>query len=179
MSRCHAQTKTKMILRLCYQNMTYLSVLLILLLQAVIIHHLQTITSNNDFVDIIFKSRGLHIVNLNVRHLVPKLDELSFMLVNEKGPDIFGACETFLDVNVSDGQIAKNGFEFLRKDRCVTVDKNGGGVILYFRNILTCKRRNELEVSKLETLWAEVVLPNAKPFLLCTLYRPQTQMLTG
>ena len=130
------------------------------------------ITSNNDFIDITFKSRGLHIVNLNVRHLVPKLDELSFMLVNEKGPDIFGACETFLDANVSDGQIAINGFEFLRKDRCVTVHKNGGGVILYFRNILTCKRRNELEVSKLETLWAEVVLRNAKPFLLCTLYRP-------
>ena len=94
------------------------------------------------------------------------------MLVNEKGPDIFRACETFLDANVSDGQIAINGFEFLRKDRCVTVDKNGGGVILYFRNTLTCKRRNELEVSKLETLWAEVVLPSAKLFLLCTLYRP-------
>ena len=45
------------------------------------------------------------------------------MLVNEKGPDIFGACETFLDANVSDDQIAINGFEFLRKDRCVTVDK--------------------------------------------------------
>lgn len=132
--------------------------------------------SNNStvhgFVDLTFSSKGLHLANINVRYLVPKIDEIRIILANEKGPDILGICETFLDAKISDGQVMISGYEFLRKDRCCTIDKNGGGVILYFRNMLNCKRRNEFEISNIETLWTEMVLPNSKPFLLCTLYRP-------
>ena len=41
---------------------------------------------------------------------------------------------------------------------------------MYFRNSIHCKHRPEL--SKLETIWAEITLPNSKPFLICTAYRP-------
>ena len=37
---------------------------------------------------------------------------------------------------------------------------------------MNCKRRPELEISNIETLWTEVTLTNSKPFLICTLYRP-------
>ena len=30
----------------------------------------------------------------------------------------------------------------------------------------------EYEISKIETIWAEVELPNSKPFLVCSVYRP-------
>ena len=30
----------------------------------------------------------------------------------------------------------------------------------------------KIETSNIETLWAEITLPNAKPFLICTAYRP-------
>ena len=36
---------------------------------------------------------------------------------------------------------------------------------------MNCKRRPELDIPKIETLWTEVTLTNTKPFLICTLYR--------
>lgn len=129
-------------------------------------------SATDDLTDLIFKSKGLHIANLNVRHIVPKIDELRIIMASEKGPDVFGACETFLDTGISDSQVAINGYEFLRKDRCSTQDKIGGGVILYYRNSLICKRKQELEISNIETLWSELALPNSKHFLICTVYRP-------
>ena len=122
--------------------------------------------------DLNFRSKGLHLCNLNVQHILPKLDEFRILLANRNGPDIFAACETFLEPEILDNQIAIDGYDFLRKDRAATQNKNGGGLILYFRKSLTCSRRAEFEISKLETLWAEIKLPNAKPFLLCTVYRP-------
>ena len=68
-----------------------------------------------------------------------------------------------------------NIFEHLpnsrRKDRSETQNKAGGGIILYFRKSINYKRRSEIEASNIETLWVEISLPNAKPFLICTVYR--------
>ena len=55
--------------------------------------------------DLIFRSRGLHLCNLNIRHLVPKLDELRISMTHNQCPDIFGMCETFLPNSVSDEQL--------------------------------------------------------------------------
>ena len=65
-------------------------------------------------IDLTFSSKGLHIANINVRHILPKLDELRILMEDEKGPDIVGACETFLDINVPDDQIAITGFYCMR-----------------------------------------------------------------
>ena len=103
--------------------------------------------------------------------LLPKVDEIRFTLANENAPDILSLCEMILDSNISDGQVTISGYEFLRKDRCDTIKKAGGGVMLYYRNSLTCQRKKDLEISNIETLWSEVMLPKSKPFLLCTIYR--------
>lgn len=129
-------------------------------------------TESNICLDLAFSSKGLHLSNLNIRHIVPKLDELRVVMSNEKCPDILGICETFLEKNISDNQVAIEGFAFIRKDRADVQDKTGGGIILYIRKSLTFKRRPELEISNIETVWAEITLPNSKPFLVCTVYRP-------
>ena len=49
---------------------------------------------------------------------------------------------------------------------------NFDAIILYYRTSLNCKRKKELEISNIETLWCEVMLPNSRPFLLCAVYRP-------
>ena len=79
--------------------------------------------SESDFNDLTFTSKGLRVTNLNVRHLVTKVDEIQIMLANENGPDILGLCETFLDKTILDEQVSINGYESIRKDRCDTVDK--------------------------------------------------------
>lgn len=64
--------------------------------------------------DFVFKSKGLHIANLNIRHLLPKLDELRILMATEKGPDILGICETFLNQEISCNQVAVEGFDHIR-----------------------------------------------------------------
>ena len=128
--------------------------------------------SSETRIDLNFLSKGLHLCNLNVRHLMPQIDELRIVMATDKCPDIFGMCETFLEPNVPDGQVNLEGYDFLRKDRAEVQSKTGGGLILYFRNSLNVKRRLEIEISNIETIWAEITLPNAKPFLVCTTYRP-------
>ena len=71
-----------------------------------------------------------------------------------------------------DQQVAIEGYDFIRKDRMDTQNKTGGGLILYFRNSIKCKRRHEYEIAKIETIWAEIELPNTKPCLVCSIYRP-------
>ena len=63
--------------------------------------------------DLIFRSRGLHLCNLNIRHLVPKLDELRISMTHNQCPDIFGMCEAFLTHSVSDEQLKLEGFDLI------------------------------------------------------------------
>ena len=93
-------------------------------------------------------------------------------MTTDKCPDIFGMCETFLERSIPDCQLVIDGFNLLRKDRSDTQNKSGGGLVLYYRKSLSCRRRIDLEISKIETLWTEFTPPNAKPFLVCTAYRP-------
>ena len=57
-------------------------------------------------------------------------------------------------------------------DRIDTQNKAGGGLIMYIRNWIKFKHRPEYEISKIETIWAEIELPKSKPFLLCSVYPP-------
>ena len=121
--------------------------------------------------DLIFRSRGLHLCNLNISHLVPKLEELRISMTHNQCPDIL-VCETFLTNSVSDEQFKLEGFDLIRKDRSETQNKTGGGIMLYFRKSINCTRRCKIEASNIETLWVEISVPNVKPFFICTVYRP-------
>ena len=55
-------------------------------------------TSNDGAITkLAFSSKGLHVANLNVRHLLSKFDEIGIVLASENGPDILGLCETFFE----------------------------------------------------------------------------------
>lgn len=93
----------------------------------------------------------MHICNLNIRHLVPKIDELRVVMATEKCTHILGLCESFLDPCISDGQVALDGHNILRKNRAEALNKCGGGLIMSFRESLNIKRRPEIEISDMET----------------------------
>ena len=40
--------------------------------------------------------RGLHVINLNIQHILPKLNELKLILQQTRSVSILGLCETFL-----------------------------------------------------------------------------------
>ena len=123
-------------------------------------------------IEFAFSSKGLHIANLNVRHIVPKIDEIRILMSNKQSPHILGLCETFLRTTDPDSQVSIDGYNFYRKDRSETQEKDGGGLLFYYKQSLNVRRRSDIEVSNIETLWAEISLPNSKPFLICSAYRP-------
>ena len=84
--------------------------------------------------------------NLNIRHLLPKLDELRISMACENGPDVLGICETFLHEKISCYQLTVNGFDHIKNDRSVTLDISSGGLMLYFRKNISCKHRQEFEI---------------------------------
>ena len=53
-----------------------------------------------------FSSKGLHLCNLNIRHILPKIDEIRLLLSNNNSPDIFGICESFLGTHHPDSLIS-------------------------------------------------------------------------
>ena len=47
-----------------------------------------------------FKRRGIHIANLNIRHLKPKVDQMKFLSDQSN----FGLCESFLNESVDNNR---------------------------------------------------------------------------
>ena len=94
--------------------------------------------------------KGLHICNLNIRHILPKIDDMKILLSHKKCPDIIGLCESFLGKHHPDSLISIDDFDFIRKDRTDVKNKSGGGLLLYYRHSINLKRRTDLEVSQIE-----------------------------
>ncbi|MCU7800562.1 MAG: reverse transcriptase family protein [gamma proteobacterium symbiont of Lucinoma myriamae] len=121
-----------------------------------------------------FPQRGIHISNLNIRHLKPKIDDVRLLLNKSNNLDIFGVCETFLNNTVADDILTVNGYHFERKDRTSANlhAEKGGGILIYIGDHLKYIRRHDLESPDIESVWIEVKIQNSKSFLICSLYRP-------
>ena len=83
------------------------------------------------------------LLNKNIRHLLQKIDELRIIMANSSSPDVLGVCETFLEPNIPDNWVAMDSCEFIRKDRSDTVNKTGGGLVIYIWNTVKYVRRTE------------------------------------
>ena len=122
-----------------------------------------------------FEHRGIYIVNLNVRHLKPKIDDVKIMLQELNNVDILGLCETFLNRNVDDGTINSDGYKTERKDRdSLTSIQNNilGGIVIYIANHINYVNRYDLEIENIESVWLKIKIKNSKSFLTCSVYRP-------
>lgn len=117
-----------------------------------------------------FQSKGLHFIHLNVRSLLPKIDELKIIARKSKGA-VISITETWLDDSVTISEINIPGYIPLRHDR----NRNGGGVAAYVRDDLAFNPRPDLHSANLELLWFELLLPKSKPILVGTCYRPPNQ----
>ena len=96
---------------------------------------------------------GLKLSHLNIRNRLPKIEEIKRFTNQRHNTHIFGLCETILTEMVTNNMINIEDFTLERKDRCETRDKLGGGLAIYISNSLNHKRRNDLEVSNLESVW--------------------------
>ena len=101
------------------------------------------------------RTQGLHVANVNICHIKPKLDEIKLLLSSSTKVDILGLCETFLDDKPDDDTLRIQGFSFERKDRSLLkqgtlhTKRGGGGVVVYIADHIKYKRRSDLETSEL------------------------------
>ena len=81
----------------------------------------------------------------------------------------FGISETFLTENIQNSNLNINGIVFERKDRPY---KLSGELLVYIADHIDFKRRNDIEIEDLESIWLQITFPNNKPILLNFVYRP-------
>lgn len=101
---------------------------------------------------------GLYIIHVNIRSLLPKIDQLRAWLEYNK-PSIITISETWLSTNISDSDISLNNYTLYRADR----GSRGGGVATYVSSNL----QSHLVVPKekpvnFEGLFVEIILHENK-----------------
>ncbi|XP_060799413.1 uncharacterized protein LOC132901016 [Neoarius graeffei] len=125
----------------------------------------QTEIENDDWTCL--KKKGLYILHLNVRSLLPKIDEVR-NLAHQWNPSVLCFSETWLDCTILDPEVDIPGYSCVRKDR----DRNGGGVVVYIRNNIAFNVRPDMMDNDLEAVWVNILLPKTKAILLGACYRP-------
>ena len=78
-------------------------------------------------------------------------------------------CESFLDDSWSSAALAVDNYNLFREDRRTGA---GGGLLIYVPSHLPVKRRSDLEIEGVETIWLELQFPRSKSRLFCFVYRP-------
>ena len=118
--------------------------------------------------DFNFTNRGLHNVCLNIHHILPKIDEIKYVLYNSD-IHIFGLIETFLNAEILDNDIQIPNYNIIRRDRN---NRKGGGILIYIKDNIPFQHRLDLNVNFLESVWIEIMFPQTKSFLINFVYRP-------
>ena len=87
--------------------------------------------------------------------------------------DILAINESKIDPSIPDSEINIPSYKSIRKDR----NRNGGGVVIYVREQISFRDRNDLVSDSLEMICIEIERPHSKPFLLSAWYRPPNSEL--
>lgn len=113
----------------------------------------------------------LSILHLNIQSIIPKLDMIK---AEADLHDILIFSESWLKPETPDENILITNFQTpFRNDRR---GRPGGGVIVYVRDSLSCKRRTDLELRGIEAVWLELTL-KSKKILVGGYYRPPNSNL--
>ena len=108
----------------------------------------------------------LSIQHLNVQSLLPKLDLIA---AESEAYNVLVFSESWLKPTVKNDTVSLSNFHLpFRTDR---PDRPGGGVMIYVRDSIYCKRRNDLEVQGLEATMVEIRV-KSKSLLVGWFYRP-------
>ena len=119
----------------------------------------------------IFKKKGLHFIHLNVRSILPKMQEIR-ILANNTNAAVMCFTETWIDDSVTNNETDVPGYTIVRKDR----NRNGGGICMYIREDLAFSPMTLDQSEGIEEIMCiELFLPKTRPIIVATCYRPPHQ----
>ena len=122
---------------------------------------------------------GLNFGHLNIQGICGmdmfKFSEIKAILNINKNLHILGLSETKLKDHKITSMFHVEGYQTpFRKDN----DSNGGGgIMVYVKNGINAKRREDLEINDISCVWLEISQNKGKSFLIGNMYRPHIQGL--
>jgi hypothetical protein len=113
----------------------------------------------------------LKIINVNCQSLNAKRS--SFLcLVNEEDPDVIVGTESWLNSNITSGELFPPNFNVLRKDRENDRDSHGG-VFIAVNDRLIAQDEPNLDQEKCEMKWCSIHVKGVAPVFIGAFYRSQ------
>ena len=110
-------------------------------------------------------SQDLKILHYNIQSLLPKIDELRY-IVKKANFDCISLNETFLDTSVSDNELKIEGIFLFRKDK----NSHGGGTALYIGHKFQPEILTSLNTD-VESVWISIRTKNGD-VIIGSVYRP-------
>ena len=170
-SHLHSQSVFLSVSQLMYRNSNSYYRLLLLLLSDISLnpgpfHKLEPLDQNEWN---IFKHRELHFLYLSINSVLPKIDELRHIARLTKAA-VIGTSESKLNDSLPTSEIQIDEYDLLRCNR----NRHGGGVACYVRNDLSYNVKSYFP-KDIENIFFELLLPNTKPIVVGTIYRPPNQ----
>lgn len=118
---------------------------------------------------------NLKFVHINIRSLIPKLDEFKQFILAQNF-DIIGVSETWLDGRVNTNNVKIQGYNFVRQDR----EGRGGGVGLYIKSCYKYSVINNDFTRKenFEQVWVKILFQKVS-FIFGCVYRPPSHRFSN
>ena len=118
--------------------------------------------------------RGFKVGHLNIRSVRNKTDDLR-LLLEQNSFDVLTLSESWLENSVHDCEVSIPGYDVLRQDR--GQNKRGGGTMMYIRNGVPFRHREDIATTYIESCWIEICKPKAKTMLIGCVYRAPDALL--
>ena len=117
----------------------------------------------------VFRSKGIHLIHLNVNNLLPKIDEIRYIADRTKAT-VIGITESNLDESIFRSEIQIDNYNLLQCDR----NRNGGNVACYIRSGISYVQKDFFP-NVIENIFFEVLLPKTIPITVGIMYRSPSQ----
>ena len=111
------------------------------------------------------KKRGMHFIHTNMNNLLPKIDEVCY-IVNITNASIIGISETKLVETIWPSELQVDGYDLVRLDQ----SRRGGGGACYIKSSVAYSYKESF-CSNTKSIFVDMFLPKSKPNILGILYR--------
>ena len=112
----------------------------------------------------VFRSKGIHLIHLNVNSLLPKIDEIRYIAQRTKAA-VIGITESKFDESIFQSEIEIGNYDLLQCDR----NRDGGGVACYIRSDISYVQKNFFP-NVVENIFFEILLPKTAPITVGIMY---------
>ena len=117
----------------------------------------------------VFRSKGIHLIHLNVNSLLPNIDEICYIAEHTKAA-VIGITESKLNESIFQSEIEIDNYDLPRCDR----NRSGGGVACYIRSDISYVQKTFF-LNVIENIFFEILLPKTTPVTVGIMYRPPSQ----